>query len=155
MGFGINLGMGLGIGSNILPNARPVLPFTFSEIINTDGASITTTNVGPLTIEVKATSYQVNPIEDGYIKVNSNTIKVTTLGSRGHTLAVLNSNGSTVGSIVTYDTTYLGNNAYPNAEQTVDYILYYDWAESTLAERQGSANYHVRYFFILYNLNLA
>ena len=48
-------------------------------------------------------------------------------------------------SIVDYNTTYLGNNAYPNAEQTVDYILYYDWAESTLAERQGSANYHVRY----------
>ena len=104
MGFGINLGMGLGIGlgSNIL--STPNIPFTFSEIINTDGASITPTNVGPLTIEVKATSYQVNPIEDGYIKVNSNTIKVTTLGSRGHTLAVLNSNGSTVGSIVTYDT---------------------------------------------------
>jgi hypothetical protein len=104
MGFGMNLGMGLGIGSNILPNARPVLPFTFSEIINTDGASITTTNVGPLTIEVKATSFQVSPIEEGYIKVNNNTIKTTTDGSRGHTLAVLNSNGSTVGSIVTYDT---------------------------------------------------
>jgi hypothetical protein len=100
MGFGINLGMGLGIGSNV----RPTFPFTFSEIINTDGASITTTNVGPLTIEVKATSFQVSPIEEGYIKVNNNTIKTTTDGSRGHTLAVLNSNGSTVGSIVTYDT---------------------------------------------------
>jgi hypothetical protein len=48
-------------------------------------------------------------------------------------------------SIVTYDTTYLGNNTYPNAEQTIDYILYYDWAGSTLAEQQGSANYHIRY----------
>jgi hypothetical protein len=48
-------------------------------------------------------------------------------------------------SIVDYNTTYLGNNAYPNAEQTIDYILYYDWAGSTLAEKQGSANYHIRY----------
>ena len=96
----MNLGMGLGIGSNV----RPVLPFTFSEIINTDGASITTTNVGPLTIEVKATSFQVSPIEEGYIKVNNNTIKTTTDGSRGHTLAVLNSGGSIVGSINVYDT---------------------------------------------------
>jgi hypothetical protein len=104
MGFGINLGMGLGIGSNILPNARPVLPFTFSEIINTGGATITETNIGPLTIEARATSFQVNPYVSGYIKVNGNIIKTTTDGSRGHTLAVLNSNGSTVGSIVTYDT---------------------------------------------------
>jgi hypothetical protein len=93
-----------GTGGISLNTSPLVTPFTFSEIINTDGASITETNVGPLTIEVKATSYQVNPIEDGYIKVNGNTIKVTALGSRGHTLAVLNSNGSTVGSIVTYDT---------------------------------------------------
>ena len=48
-------------------------------------------------------------------------------------------------SIVEYNTTYLGNNTYPNVEQTIDYILYYDWAGSTLAERQGSANYHIRY----------
>ena len=48
-------------------------------------------------------------------------------------------------SIVDYNTTYLGNNAYPNAEQTIDYILYYDWAGSTLAEKQDSANYHIRY----------
>jgi hypothetical protein len=48
-------------------------------------------------------------------------------------------------SIVTYDTTYLGDNTYPNAEQTIDYILYYDWVGSTLAERQGSSNYHIKY----------
>jgi hypothetical protein len=90
-----------GINLNLL---SPVIPFTFSEIIDPAGGNIVETNVGPLTIEVKATSYQVNPIEDGYIKVNGSTIKITTLGSRGHTLAVLDSNGSTVGSITTYDT---------------------------------------------------
>jgi hypothetical protein len=104
MGFGINLGMGLGIGvgSNIL--STPIIPFTFSEIINTNGATITETNVGPLTIEVRATSFQVSPYVSGYIKVNGNTIVTTTDGSRGHTLAVLNSGGSIVGSINVYDT---------------------------------------------------
>ena len=98
--------MKIGLGVSIYQKAlsQPVIPFTFSEIINTGGATITETSVGPLTIEVRATSYQVDPIVDGYIKVNSNTIKTTALGSRGHTLAVLNSGGSTVGSITTYDT---------------------------------------------------
>ena len=88
MGFGINLGMGLGIGLGSNTLSTPI-PFTFSEIINSGGATITETNVGPLTIEVKSTSFQVNPIVDGYIKVNNNTIATTTTGSRGHTLAVL------------------------------------------------------------------
>jgi hypothetical protein len=93
-----------GTGEINLNLLSPVIPFTFSEIINTDGATITETNVGPLTIEARATSFQVDPYVSGYIKVNGNTIKTTTDGSRGHTLAVLNSNGSTVGSITTYDT---------------------------------------------------
>jgi hypothetical protein len=80
------------------------IPFTASEIIDPSGANIFETNVGPLTIEVKATSYQVSPIQDGYIKVNDTTIKVTTFGDRGHTLAVLDSEGNVVGDIVTYDT---------------------------------------------------
>jgi len=80
------------------------IPFTASEIINTDGATITSSNVGPLTIEVKATSYQVFPPVDGYIKVNGTDVAVTTLGDRGHTLAVLDSGGNVVGDIVTYDT---------------------------------------------------
>lgn len=80
--------------------------FTLKETINTDGASIVETNVGPLTIVAKATSYQVNPIEDGYIRVNGTTIKTTNLAddSRGHTLAVISPAGATVGSITTYDT---------------------------------------------------
>lgn len=85
---------------------NPVIPFTFTEIINAAGASIVETNVGPLTIEAKATSFQVFPIEDGYIKVNSTTIKTTSQAnvSRGHTLAVISPAGATVGSITTYDT---------------------------------------------------
>jgi hypothetical protein len=86
------------------PWTTTVIPFTLTETINTDGDSIVETNIGPLTIEAKATSYQVNPIEDGYIKVNSTTIKTTALGSRGHTLAVISPAGATVGSITTYDT---------------------------------------------------
>jgi hypothetical protein len=85
------------------PSSRTI-PFTLTERIDTNGASIVETNVGPLTIVAKATSYQVNPIEDGYIKVNGTTIKTTALGSRGHTLAVISPSGATVGSITTYDT---------------------------------------------------
>lgn len=98
--------MKIGLGVSVCHSARvhAATPFTFSEIINTGGATITETNVGPLTIEVRATSYQVEPAVDGYIKVNGGTIKTTAYGSRGHTLAVLNSGGSTVGSITTYDT---------------------------------------------------
>jgi hypothetical protein len=91
-------------GSKQYLAAAPVIPFTLKETINTGGASIVETNVGPLTIEAKATSYQVNPIEDGYIKVNGTTVKTTTLGSRGHTLLVIDVSGATVGSITTYDT---------------------------------------------------
>lgn len=79
-------------------------PFTPSEIVDTNGATILEPNFGPLTIQVKATSFQVNPVEDGYIIVDGTTIKTTTAGSRGHTLAVLDSAGSVVGSINTYDT---------------------------------------------------
>lgn len=81
-------------------------PFTFTEVIDTNGATITETNVGTLTIEARATSYQVQPVVDGYIKVNSTTIKTTNLAavSRGHTLAVIDPTGTTVGSINTYDT---------------------------------------------------
>lgn len=103
MGFGINLGMGLGIGLGSNTLSTPI-PFTFSEIINTDGATITETNIGPLTIEARATSFQVTPHVNGYIKVNNNTIVTTTDRSRGHTLAVLSSGGSIVGSITIYDT---------------------------------------------------
>jgi hypothetical protein len=48
-------------------------------------------------------------------------------------------------SIVTYDTTYLGNNSYPNVEQTQEYILFVDTAQNTLAERYGSTEYHIKY----------
>ena len=47
-------------------------------------------------------------------------------------------------SITTYDTTYIGNNAYPNVEQTQEYILFVDTAENTLAERFGSTQYHIK-----------
>lgn len=77
-------------------------PFTFTETIDINGASIVETNIGPLTLEAKASSYQVVPFEDGYIKVNSTTINTNT--SRGHTLAVISPAGATVGSINTYDT---------------------------------------------------
>jgi hypothetical protein len=78
--------------------------FSTQEQIDTSGASILNMTFEPLTIQIKATSYQVNPIETGYITVEGDTIKTTTLGSRGHTLAVFDSQGSVVGSIDTYDT---------------------------------------------------
>ena len=82
------------------------VPFTFTEVVDIAGATITETNVGPLTLEARATSYQVQPPVDGYIKVNDTTIKTTNLAasSRGHTLAVISPTGATVGSINTYDT---------------------------------------------------
>ena len=111
--------------------------FTFSEIIDTNGASIVETNIGPLTIEAKATSYQVSPVEDGYIKVDGNTIKTTTLGSRGHTLAVLDNTGTTVGSINTYDTFGESPSASTanlaslvsalNSVQTGNYVVLVSW----------------------------
>jgi hypothetical protein len=51
---------------------------------------------------------------------------------------------STTSSIVTYDTTFLGNNSLPNVEQTQEYILFVDTAENTLAERFGSTQYHIK-----------
>jgi len=47
-------------------------------------------------------------------------------------------------SIVTYDTTFLGSNTYPNVEQTQEYILFVDTAQNTLAERFGSTQYHIK-----------
>ena len=79
-------------------------PFTLTEKVNSSGASIIETNIGPLTIVAKATSFQVNPIETGYILVNGRTIKTTTGGSRGHTLAVITPAGAIVGTVTTYDT---------------------------------------------------
>jgi len=79
-------------------------PFTFTEVIDTNGATITETNIGPLTIEARSTSFQVQPAVDGYIKVNGATVKTTTDGSRGHTLLVIDISGATIGSITTYDT---------------------------------------------------
>lgn len=96
--------VGLGVSVCYRTTSNPVIPFTFSEIIDPAGATLTETNVGPLTIEVRSTSFQVSPLENGYIKVNNNTLITTTLGIRGHILAVLNSGGSTVGSVTTYDT---------------------------------------------------
>jgi hypothetical protein len=51
---------------------------------------------------------------------------------------------STTSSIITYDTTFLGNNSLPNVEQTQEYILFVDTAENTLAERFGSTQYHIK-----------
>jgi len=82
----------------------PETEFTFTEVVDTGGATITETNVGPLTIEARSTSFQVDPHVDGYIKINGTTVKTTTEGSRGHTLAVISPAGATVGSITTYDT---------------------------------------------------
>ena len=98
----MKIGLGVSVYHRILSQA--VVPFTLSEIVNTDGATITETNVGPLTIQVRSTSFQVSPYVSGYIKVNNNTLVTTTDGSRGHTLAVIDSEGSTVGSVDDYDT---------------------------------------------------
>ena len=108
--------------------------FAFTEHIDTDGFTITETNAGPLTLEARATSYQVQPPVDGYIKVNGTTIKTTNLAasSRGHTLAVISPAGTTVGSITTYDT-FNGTteqNAFAaalNAVASGNYIVVVSW----------------------------
>ena len=115
----------------------PEILFFPSEIVDTNGATILESNFGPLTILAKATSFQVNPVEDGYIIVEGDTIKTTTSGSRGHTLAVLNSAGLTVGSINTYDTfgetpTDSANNLAAltsalNSVQTGNYVVLVSW----------------------------
>jgi hypothetical protein len=94
------------VGEPATPTEEPEVPFSFTEVVNAAGASIQETNVGPLNLQARATSYQVNPIEDGFIKVNGTTIKTTNLAadSRGHTLAVISPTGATVGTINTYDT---------------------------------------------------
>lgn len=48
-------------------------------------------------------------------------------------------------SINTYDDVYLGSNTLPNVERTSNYLLYYDWVTSSLAEKQGTSNYHIKY----------
>lgn len=120
------------------PWIETVIPFTFTEVIDNNGATITETNIGPLTLEARASSYQVQPTDDGYIKVNSTTIKTTTLGSRGHTLAVISPAGTTVGTIDTFDTfeTVLGDGGAGgraaltialNAVASGNYIVLVSW----------------------------
>jgi hypothetical protein len=44
-----------------------------------------------------------------------------------------------------YNNTFLGSNSYPNTEQTVDYLLYYDWVTSSIANKVGTSNFHIKY----------
>jgi hypothetical protein len=38
-----------------------------------------------------------------------------------------------------------GSSSFSNIEYTTPYMLFYDWTSNTLAERQGSNNFHIRY----------
>jgi len=64
--------------------------------------------------------------DSGYVNSRENGVK---LNSNGFNQLITNGN---IGEV-------------PNVEQTIPFILYYDWAGGTLAERQGSANYHIKY----------
>jgi hypothetical protein len=38
-----------------------------------------------------------------------------------------------------------GSSSFSNVEYTTPYMIFYDWTSNTLAERQGSNNFHIRY----------
>lgn len=90
---------------NVLTPGRPwintVSAFTFYEAFGTTAAISTTQYVSGNKIYVYSSTFDVPSYQNAVIRVND--IEIYNAGSRGHTLALLDSYGDTI-SITTYDT---------------------------------------------------
>ena len=76
-------------------------PFTWYEAFGTTVAISTTTYVGATKIYAYSSTFDVPSYQNAVIQVND--VEIVNTAQRGHTMAVLASNGSTV-SITNYDT---------------------------------------------------
>ena len=84
---------------NNMPLTYP--PYTFYEAFGTTVAISTTQYVGPTKIYAYSSTFDVPGYQNAVIQVNN--VEIVNTALRGHTMAVLASNGSTV-SIANYDT---------------------------------------------------
>lgn len=97
-----------GIMMSIMNNVQPTYPpYTWYEAFGTTVAISTTQYVGPTKIYAYSSTYDVPSYQNAVIQVNN--VEIVNTALRGHTMAVLSSNGSTV-SIANYDT-YIDPNA--------------------------------------------
>lgn len=124
--------------------------FTFYEAINTTTALATTQYVSGNKIYAYSSSYDVPSFQNARIVVND--IEIYNAGSRGHTLALLDSNGNTL-SITTYDTygnagslTSLANALNSAVTDTIAVLVVWDASalnatvRSALTGNYGSTN---------------
>ncbi len=83
-------------------NVQPTYPpYTWYEAFGTTVAISTTQYVGPTKIYAYSSTFDVPSYQNAVIQVNN--IEIVNTALRGHTMAVLASNGSTV-SVANYDT---------------------------------------------------
>jgi hypothetical protein len=91
-----------GIMMSVLNNVqRTYPPYTWYEAFGTTVAISTTQNVGATKIYAYSSTFDVPSYQNAQIQVNN--VEIVNTALRGHTMAVLASNGGTV-SITNYDT---------------------------------------------------
>ena len=91
-----------GIMMSVMNNVQPTYPpYTWYEAFGTTVAISTTQYVGPTKIYAYSSTYDVPSYQNAVIQVND--IEIVNTALRGHTMAVLAPNGTTV-SIANYDT---------------------------------------------------
>lgn len=91
-----------GIMMSVMNNVQPTYPpYTWYEAFGTTVAISTIQYVGPTKIYAYSSTYDVPGYQNAVIQVNN--VEIVNTALRGHTMAVLASNGSTV-SIANYDT---------------------------------------------------
>ena len=91
-----------GIMMNMMNNVRRTYPpYTWYEAFGTNVAISTTQNVGATKIYAYSSTFDVPSYQNAQIQVND--VEIVNTALRGHTMAVLASNGGTV-SITNYDT---------------------------------------------------
>jgi hypothetical protein len=87
---------------NMMNNVRRTYPpYTWYEAFGTNVAISTTQNVGATKIYAYSSTFDVPSYQNAQIQVND--VEIVNTALRGHTMAVLASNGGTV-SITNYDT---------------------------------------------------
>jgi hypothetical protein len=87
---------------SVMNNVQPTYPpYTWYEAFGTTVAISTTQYVGPTKIYAYSSTFDVPSYQNAVIQVNN--IEIVNTALRGHTMAVLASNGSTV-SVANYDT---------------------------------------------------
>ena len=91
-----------GIMMNVINNVQPTYPpYTWYEAFGTTVAISTTQYVGATKIYAYSSTYDVPSYQNAVIQVNN--VEIVNTALRGHTMAVLAPNGSTI-SITNYDT---------------------------------------------------